>query len=91
LLIVDLDPQVRPPVWASSPQPQPMLIGEAPLHDAVVPTAVPRLYRGLNDGSVRLNSTRINARPRFQLRCDRGAEHQRRRTDYTYVLIDCPP
>jgi chromosome partitioning protein len=72
-----------------------VLIGEAPLRDAVVATAVPRLHiaastMDLSGLELELGSTRDRA---FRLRdaiaaLNTNAEPQ---SDYTYVLIDCPP
>ena len=72
-----------------------LLIGEAALRDAVVPTAVPRLHiapstMDLSGLELRLGSTRDRA---FRLRDAIAAlnTNATEDTDYTYVLIDCPP
>ena len=72
-----------------------MLIGEGRLREAVVPTAVPRLH--IAPSTMDLSGLElelgIDARPRVPAaQRDRGAEQQRSaESDYTYVLIDCPP
>jgi len=60
VLIVDLDPQGNASTGlgidrrSRNCSTYDVLIGEAPLRDAVVPTAVPRFaHRDLDDGSVR--------------------------------------
>ena len=73
-----------------------VLIGEAPLREAVVATAVPRLHIAASTMDLSGLELELGTTPRPRVpaaRCDRGAEHQRRRrtADYTYVLIDCPP
>ena len=72
-----------------------VLIGEAPLRDAVVATAVPRLEiaastMDLSGLELELGSTRDRA---FRLRNAITAlnTNATEATDYTYVLIDCPP
>jgi chromosome partitioning protein len=101
VLIVDLDPQGNASTGLGIDRRNrncstyDVLIGEAPLRDAVVVTAVPRLHiaastMDLSGLELELGSTRDRA---FRLRnaigelntnVDPGA-------DYTYVLIDCPP
>src|SRR3982075_580382 len=101
VLIVDLDPQGN-----ASPGPgsarrsrncstYDVLIGEAPLRNAVVPTAVPRLHiaastMDLSGLELELGSTRDRA---FRLRDAIAALNTNAtpESDYTYVLIDCPP
>src|SRR5258706_8475155 len=72
-----------------------VLIGEAPLCDAVVPTAVPRLHiaastMDLSGLELELGPARDRA---FRLRNAIAALNANTTsdTDYTYVLIDCPP
>src|ERR1700680_1757744 len=72
-----------------------VLIGEAPLRDAVVQTAVPRLHiaastMDLSGLELELGSTRDRA---FRLRDAIAALNTNvtPESDYTYVLIDCPP
>ena len=71
------------------------MIGEAPLRDAVVPTAVPRLHiaastMDLSGLELELGSTKDRA---FRLRDAIAALNTNvsEPADYTYVLIDCPP
>ena len=101
VLIVDLDPQGNASTGlgidrrSRSCSTYDVLIGEAPLRDAVVPTAVPRLHiaastMDLSGLELELGSTRDRA---FRLRDAIAALNTNAtpETDYTYVLIDCPP
>jgi chromosome partitioning protein len=101
VLIVDLDPQGNASTGlgidrrSRNVSTYDVLIGEASLRDAVVPTAVPRLHiapstMDLSGLELELGSTKDRA---FRLRdaiaalnTDAAAE-----SDFTYVLIDCPP
>jgi chromosome partitioning protein len=101
VLIVDLDPQGNASTGLGidrrnrSCSTYDVLIGEAPLRDAIVPTAVPRLHiatstMDLSGLELELGSTRDRA---FRLR-DAIAGLNTNVTpdsDYTYVLVDCPP
>jgi chromosome partitioning protein len=102
VLIVDLDPQGNASTGLGidrrtrSVSVYDVLIGEAPLRDAVVSTAVPRLHiatstMDLSGLELELGTTRDRA---FRLR--NAIEALNTNTvaddiDYTYVLIDCPP
>jgi len=101
VLIVDLDPQGNASTGlgidrrSRSCSTYDVLIGEAPLRDAVVPTAVPRLHiaastMDLSGLELELGSTRDRA---FRLRDAIAALNTNATpdSDYTYVLIDCPP
>ena len=101
VLIVDLDPQGNASTGlgidrrSRSVSTYDVLIGEAPLRDAVVATAVPRLHiaastMDLSGLELELGSTRDRA---FRLRNAIAALNTDATpdTDYTYVLIDCPP
>jgi chromosome partitioning protein len=101
VLIVDLDPQGNASTGLGidrrnrSCSTYDVLIGEAPLRDAVVPTAVPRLHiaastMDLSGLELELGSTRDRA---FRLRHAIAALNSNvtPESDYTYVLIDCPP
>ena len=101
VLIVDLDPQGNASTGlgidrrSRSCSTYDVLIGEAPLRDAVVPTAVPRLHiaastMDLSGLELELGSTRDRA---FRLRDAIAALNTDAApdADYTYVLIDCPP
>jgi chromosome partitioning protein len=101
VLIVDLDPQGNASTGlgidrrSRSVSTYDVLIGEAPLRDAVVATAVPRLHiaastMDLSGLELELGSTRDRA---FRLRDAIAAlnTNATEDTDYTYVLIDCPP
>ncbi|MFH1346564.1 MAG: ParA family protein [Pseudomonadota bacterium] len=101
VLIVDLDPQGNASTGlgidrrSRSCSTYDVLIGEAPLRDAVVATAVPRLHiaastMDLSGLELELGSTRDRA---FRLRDAIAALNTNAApdADYTYVLIDCPP
>src|SRR3982075_852755 len=101
VLIVDLDPQGNASTGlgidrrSRSCSTYDVLIGEAPLRDAVVPTAVPRLHiaastMDLSGLELELGSTKDRA---FRLRDAIAALNHNviEPADYTYVLIDCPP
>ena len=101
VLIVDLDPQGNASTGlgidrrSRSCSTYDVLIGEVPLRDAVVATAVPRLHiaastMDLSGLELELGSTRDRA---FRLRDAIAAlnTNATEDTDYTYVLIDCPP
>jgi chromosome partitioning protein len=101
VLIVDLDPQGNASTGlgidrrSRNCSTYDVLIGEAPLRDAVVPTAVPRLHiaastMDLSGLELELGSTRDRA---YRLRDAIAALNVNvvPESDYTYVLIDCPP
>jgi chromosome partitioning protein len=104
VLIVDLDPQGNASTGlgidrrSRNCSTYDVLIGEAPLREAVVPTAVPRLHiaastMDLSGLELELGSTPGRA---FRLRdaiaaLNTGATPEADYSDYTYVLIDCPP
>ncbi|WP_213775583.1 ParA family protein [Bradyrhizobium sp. dw_78] len=101
VLIVDLDPQGNASTGLGidrrtrNVSTYDVLIGEAPLRDAVVSTAVPRLHiaastMDLSGLELELGSTRDRA---FRLRDAIAAlnTNAAENNDYTYVLIDCPP
>src|SRR3954453_24226205 len=101
VLIVDLDPQGNASTGlgidrrSRNVSTYDVLIGEAPMRDAVVPTAVPRMHiapstMDLSGLELELGSAKDRA---FRLReaiaalnTDAAAD-----SDFTYVLIDCPP
>jgi len=101
VLIVDLDPQGNASTGLGidrrnrSCSTYDVLIGEAPLRDAVVVTAVPRLH--IAASTMDLSGLELelgNARDRaFRLRDAIGELNTNVApdADYTYVLIDCPP
>ncbi|MBU6457788.1 MAG: ParA family protein, partial [Bradyrhizobium sp.] len=101
VLIVDLDPQGNASTGlgidrrSRNVSTYDVLIGEAPLRDAVVATAVPRLQiaastMDLSGLELELGAARDRA---FRLRNAITAlnTNATEATDYTYVLIDCPP
>ena len=101
VLIVDLDPQGNASTGLGIDRRNrncstyDVLIGEAKLRDAIMPTAVPRLHiasstMDLSGLELELGSTRDRA---FRLRAaladlNTGADPE---DSYTYVLVDCPP
>src|SRR3954453_17392093 len=101
VLIVDLDPQGNASTGlgidrrSRNVSTYDVLIGEASLRDAVVPTAVPRLHLApstmdLSGLELELGSTKDRA---FRLRDAIAALNSNAavESDFTYVLIDCPP
>jgi len=101
VLIVDLDPQGNASTGlgidrrSRNVSTYDVLVGEAPLRDAVVPTAVPRLHiapstMDLSGLELELGSAKDRA---FRLRDAIAALNTNVtvESDYTYVLIDCPP
>lgn len=101
VLIVDLDPQGNASTGlgidrrSRNTSTYDVLVGEAPLRDAVLATAVPRLHiasstMDLSGLELELGQTRDRAfRLRDALR-DVNAKVEQD-ASYTYVLIDCPP
>src|SRR5947199_7725323 len=101
VLIVDLDPQGNASTGLGidrrnrSCSTYDVLIGEAPLRESVVPTAVPRLHiatstMDLSGLELELGTTPGRA---FRLRDAIAALNNNvtPESDYSYVLIDCPP
>ena len=100
VLIVDLDPQGNASTGlgigrkSRRTSTYDVLIGAAPLRDAVLQTAVPQLYIApstldLSGLELEIGQQRDRA---FRLRSALRALNSGTRTyDFTYVLVDCPP
>jgi chromosome partitioning protein len=101
VLIVDLDPQGNASTGLGIERKNrrcstyDVLIGEAPLRDSVVPTAVPRLAIApstidLSGLELEIGHTRDRA---YRLRNALAAVNAGRAAgeDFTYALVDCPP
>jgi chromosome partitioning protein len=99
VLIVDLDPQGNASTGLGIDRRSrrystyDVLINSASLRDAVLPTAVPRLSIApstldLSGLELELGQARDRA---FRLRAAFGALNSGRPSDFTYVLVDCPP
>ena len=101
VLIVDLDPQGNASTGLGIDRrtrncsTYDVLIGEAPLREAVVATAVPRLHIASSTMDLSGLELELGATPgrAFRLRDAIAALNKNAApdTDYTYVLIDCPP
>ena len=100
VLIVDLDPQGNASTGlgierkARRTSTYDVLIGAAPMREAVVPTAVPQLYiapstMDLSGLELEIGQARDRA---FRLRSALNNINSGPRSyDFTYVLVDCPP
>jgi chromosome partitioning protein len=99
VLIVDLDPQGNASTGLGIDRRDrrcstyDVLIGEAPMRDAILATAVPRLHiaastMDLSGLELEIGSARDRA---FRLRSALAAVNNCGDNDYTYVLVDCPP
>jgi chromosome partitioning protein len=100
VLIVDLDPQGNASTGlgierrARRTSTYDVLAGEAPMRNAVLPTAVPQLF--IAPSTLDLSGLELEigqARDRaFRLRSALNALNSGERAyDFTYVLVDCPP
>jgi chromosome partitioning protein len=102
VLVIDLDPQGNASTGLGIDRRQrrcstyDVLIGEAPMRDAVIPTAVPRL--SIAPSTMDLSGLELEigqARDRaFRLRRALAPLNTGRFAgagDFTYVLVDCPP
>ena len=101
VLVVDLDPQGNASTGLGIDRRNrrystyDVLIGEAPLRDAIVTTAVPRLHLApstLDLAGLELEIAQARDRA-FRLRSALTALHTSTpgRVNFSYVLVDCPP
>jgi chromosome partitioning protein len=99
VLIVDLDPQGNASTGLGIDRRNrrcstyDVLIGEAPMRDAILATAVPRLHIAastldLSGLELEIGAARDRA---FRLRSALAALNNGGDNDYSYVLVDCPP
>jgi chromosome partitioning protein len=99
VLIVDLDPQGNASTGLGIDRRNrrcstyDVLIGEAPMRDAILATAVPRLSIAastldLSGLELEIGTARDRA---FRLRSALAQVNTGGADDYTYVLVDCPP
>src|SRR5688572_11795861 len=99
VLIVDLDPQGNASTGlgidrrSRRTSTYNVLIGEAPMRDSILATAVPRLHIAastldLSGLELEIGTARDRA---FRLRNALAAVNSGGENDFTYVLVDCPP
>jgi chromosome partitioning protein len=99
VLIVDLDPQGNASTGLGIERRDrrcstyDVLIGQAPMRGAILPTAVPRLHiaastMDLSGLELEIGTARDRA---FRLRSALTSLNNGGEDDYTYVLVDCPP
>src|ERR1700738_475106 len=101
VLIVDLDPQGNASTGlgidrrSRSCSTYDVLIGEAPLRESVVPTAVPRLHIATSTMDLSGLELELGTTPGRAVRLRDAIaalnNNVSPESDYSYVLIDCPP
>ena len=100
VLIVDLDPQGNASTGLGVPRGQrkttvyDVIVGEKPIVDAAVPTALPGLELIASDPDLSGVELELASAPRRSFRLRDALQPLRESAEaggYTYVLIDCPP
>ena len=97
VLLIDSDPQGNASTGLGVGRAQrkttlyDVLMGEKPLTEAVVHTAVPGLDLTPSDPDLTGVELELGNQPRRSYRLRDALRAIRERADYTYVLIDCPP
>jgi chromosome partitioning protein len=97
VLLIDSDPQGNASTGLGIGRAQrkttlyDVLMGEKPLTQAIVPTAVPGLDLTPSDPDLSGIELELGHAPRRSYKLRDALETIRQAGDYTYVLIDCPP
>lgn len=97
VLIIDLDPQGNASTGLGIEREQrtissyDLMVGEAGVNEAAVPTAVPGLYVVASTMDLLGVELEIAAEPDRVLKLRKALREAVQPIDFTYVLIDCPP